>query len=499
MGTKTSQKAGKPGKANGELLEINQAASMLKTTRSTFYRWMSEGKIRGLKVGRRWRFERGEIERFLKGESPRIVLRTDITPYLDILRAKGKECGAPKTNLPEETELLQAVKLMVELCLALDASDFHISPHEEGSLAVLRYRIDGVLYEYARADSRLLPGLIEQWKLLAGLDPRELGPQDGRMKANIVDGNKPIDIRVSFLNSFYGWTLTGRIIKGNVQEFDVEKMGYSTRDREKLVQKIHAPRGLMVMTGPTGTGKTTTLYSCLNHLNGGNIKIMTVEDPIEVTFPWMVQVQINEKEGITFAKVMRAFFRSATEVMMLGEIRDGECAWMAHQAAMTGHLVFTTLHADDTAKALVRMVEIGVSPFVVGDVTLLVLSQRLVRTLCPDCSRQEEVTGPLLVQAEKVARTGGLDWPMLPKAFRGPVGCRKCKNTGYLGRTVMAEVLEMTPEIGSALRRGASADELRTIAVGQGMTTMGADGIRKAAEGKTTLEEVFRQLNILLG
>jgi type II secretory ATPase GspE/PulE/Tfp pilus assembly ATPase PilB-like protein len=458
---------------------------------------MSEGKIRGLKVGRRWRFERGEIERFLKGEAPRIVLGTDITPCLDILRAKGKECGAPKTDLPDGTELLQAVKLMVELGLALDASDFHISPHEEGSIIVLRYRIDGVLYEYARADSRLLGGLIEQWKLLAGLDPREVGPQDGRIKANVVDGNKPIDIRVSFLNSFYGWTLTGRIIKGDAQEFDVEKLGYSPRDREKLIQKIHAPRGLLVVTGPTGTGKTTTLYSCLNHLNGGNIKIMTVEDPIEVTFPWMIQVPVNEKEGITFAKVMRAFFRSAAEVMLLGEIRDSECAWMAHQGAMTGHLVFTTLHADDTARALVRMVEIGVSPFVVGDATLLVLSQRLVRTLCPECSARDSIAGPMLAQAEKVARTGGLDWATLPRDFRKPVGCRKCKNTGFLGRTVMAEVLEMTPEIGSALRRGAAADELRTLAVGQGMTTMGADGVRKAAEGKTTLEEVFRQLNIL--
>jgi len=219
-----------------------------------------------------------------------------------------------------------------------------------------------------------------------------------------------------------------------------------------------------------------------------------VEDPIEYLFPWMVQTQVNERDGVTFARSVRAILRSDPDVIMIGELRNGEAVHLAEASALTGHLVMTTLHADEAAGALVRMVEMGSPPFVAADATKLIISQRLVRVLCRDCSRRETPSPEHLDRAEKLARSGGLDWDAIAKDFRKPVGCGKCRNLGYRGRTVIAEMLEVTPEIGAALRRGASVDQLRTIAVGQGMTTMAADGVRRAATGLTSLHEVMRVL-----
>lgn len=307
-------------------------------------------------------------------------------------------------------------------------------------------------------------------------------------------GDVRIDVLLCFMPSALGESLTARILHPNGGIIALEQTDYAPADRDRLLRALRVPWGLILLTGPTGCGKTTVLYSCLKRVSSPEVKVLTIEDPVEYVFPWMVQTQVDPAEGLSFARLARSALHSDPDVVMIGELRDGETANISLQVALTGHLILTTLHADDTARALVRLVEMGCPAFVVGDATKLVLAQRLVRLLCPDCSRETDLEPQRLARAEHLARTGGLEWDALPKRFRSAVGCDQCRRLGYRGRNVIAEVLEVTPEIGTALRRGASVDELRTIAVGQGMTTMAADGVRKAAQGKTTLDEVLRLL-----
>jgi len=495
-------KAGKPAakppaRPATDLLDANEAMDLLKTTRPTFYRWLRTGKIKGLKVGRQWRFERTDVERFLKGEEPRIELRADIGPLVHELTTRADRLGARPVSLPDETDVQQAVAQCVRLGFASCASDVHIHPHlgEDGAarVAVIRYRVDGVLQPALEFDLRILPAVVEQWKRLVACDPHESRrPQLGRMK--FTYGDEPVDVYACFLASIRGESLTARLLTLTGAVISLDRIDYTPTDRQKLMRALHAPHGLILVTGPTGCGKTTNLYACLNHVAGPKVKIMTVEDPVEIDFPWMVQTQLNVPEGVTFPRALRAILRSDPDVIMIGELRDDETANLSLEAALTGHIVLTTLHADDAIRALVRMVEIGCPPFVVRDATRLVTSQRLVRLLCPDCSKKAELPAEHVARAIELCRVGGVDWDSLPKAFRKPTGCAKCNQTGYRGRNIVAEVLEVTPEIGSALRRDAAVDEMRAIAVGQGMTTMAADGVRKAAEGKTSLEEVFRAL-----
>jgi len=229
----------------------------------------------------------------------------------------------------------------------------------------------------------------------------------------------------------------------------------------------------------------------LNRLAGPGLKVMSAENPVEYALPWVEQLPIHS--GLSFASALRSLLRSDPDVIMIGEIRDAETLQVAMEATLTGHLVLTTLHTDEAASALIRMVDIGMDPFVVAEAAKLIIAQRLVRQLCTHCSKEALPSEDLLAKAAAFARTGGLGWEDQPKRFREPVGCAKCSKTGYRGRTVMAEALVVSLEIGAALRRRAGVDEIRTLAVGQGMTTMAADGIRRAAEGLTTLEEVLRQ------
>jgi len=501
----TTDKTGKTGKPAAkpparpatDLLDANEAMDLLKTTRPTFYRWLRTGKIKGLKVGRQWRFERTDVERFLKGEEPRIELRADIGPFVDELRSRADALGAPALTLPEETDLQIAISQVIRLGLVMRASDIHVHPlAKEGGQAhkaVVRYRIDGVLHPVAEFDIRLLAPIMQQWKSMSACDPHQLKkPQDARMMFDA--GDKRLDLRLCFVPSTLGESLTCRILDRGGSILTLDQIDYAPGDRERLLRALRGPMGLMVLSGPAGSGKTTVLYSCLQHAAGPEVKVVTIEDPVEYVYPWMVQSQVDPSEGVTFSRLMRSALRSDPDVIMIGELRDGETANLALQAAMTGHLVLTTLHAHDTPRALARLVEMGCPPFVVGDATKLVLSQRLVRLLCPRCGKEGGIEPQRLARAEHLARVGGLDWDSLPKRFRIAAGCDQCRQLGYRGRNVIAELLEVTPEIDEALRHGASVNELRTIAVGQGMTTMAADGVRKAAEGKTSLDEVFRVL-----
>lgn len=488
---------------------MGQAIEMLKTSRPTFYRWLRQGKVKGMKIGRQWRFYREDIERFLRGQEPRVDLPADLKPLIGALRAKVEALGARAVAPREADDVTRAVRLMIRLAVAMEASDLHIEPHRsetsagaagtvrgQGAVAVVRCRVDGVLHRVAEFDIRLLPAIDERWKAMAACDVHEKArPQDGRILIRLADCGKTIDLRVSFLYAVLGPSLTARVLDPDVvRPLDLDGLGYSAGDRGQLVRAIHAPWGVVVVAAPTGHGKTTTLYACLDRLATPDRKVMSVEDPVEFLLPGVVQTSLRVHQGVTFPVTIRSFLRSAPNVILVGEIRDRETAQLVCTAGLTGHLVLTTLHTNDAALALTRLVEVGVDPFLVADSTLLIVAQRLIRKLCPACRSGAEPPASQLEEAAALAASGGLDWASLRKGFCDSQGCEVCHHTGFRGREVIAEALALSPEIGRALRDGASTDELRALAVRQGMTTMAADGIRRAAEGTTSLREVLRVL-----
>ena len=494
-----AKRAGRPAPGAGELLTLPQAIEMLQTTRQTFYRWLKAGRIKGMKVGRQWRFRKADVERFLAGRPAVVDLPIDasIDPLVAGLTERLKSVGGPVGSVGGDNDVERAVNTLIVLAAHLRASDIHVDPYEKTAKA--RLRVDGVLQEVAEFDLRILPAMVERIKQMAACNVHERHlPQDGRIgiRLGTPAGPREMDLRVCFLPALTGEAVTIRLLARENALIGLDRIDQSDADRRRLLRAIESPWGLVVISGPTGSGKTTVLYACLRHLVRPAVKIMSVEDPVEYFIPGVVQVQVSEKAGMTFERAIRACLRSDPDVMLIGELRNSAALMGSLQTALTGHLVLTTLHSDTAAGTLKRMVDMDAPEFVIADATRLVASQRLVRCLCPACSVPAEPTDEALDQARGLAREGGLDWDSLPKEFRQPVGCSDCGRQGYRGRVAIFELLEVTAEIGKALRRGASVDEMRAIAVGQGMTTLAADGIRRAAAGQTTLPEVFRVLSL---
>ena len=490
-----AEKKAPPPPGTVELLSMDEAIALLKTTRATFYRWLRSGKVSGIKLGRQWRFERSEIDRLLKGEEPTIELRADIGPLIDQLSAKHAKLGGVHKIRPNESSLDHAVRLMINCGVALDASDIHIEPFEDA--VHLRYRVHGVLGEEITFDRRLLPAVVAIWKSRAGCDVREkIRPQDGRIEAMVHGPNQKagrrIDMRLSFLPSQLGEAITIRLLRPDAVKLGLDMLTYAPDNRARLEEALAQPNGIIIATGPTGCGKTTTLYSCLQHVINPGIKVISVEDPVEYLICGVTQVPVREKDGAGFGRVIRAMLRSDPDVIMVGEIRNGEILQLCCQVALTGHLVLSTLHTDDAASALKRMLDIGLPAFLVADSVRLITAQRLVRSLCPACSKPAPPTH--VAWAQQAVREGGLEWETLAQGFRKPVGCKACGNQGYRGRKMIAEMLPMAPAIAAALNAGASVNELRQIAVDGGMVTLAADGIRSAAAGRTAIDEVHRVL-----
>ncbi len=484
--------ARKPGRA-GELLDTGRAIRLLKTTRPTFYRWLRTGRIKGMKVGRQWRFRREDIDRFLKGQEPAVELPTDIAPLIRTLADRLEQVGGKDPSGPDAGPVTRAAAMAVALALKMRASDIHFDPYE--SSVALRIRVDGVLHQIAEFDIRLMPAVAEQFKRMAACDVAERRlPQDGRIVVEI--DATPLDLRVCFLPALTGEAVTIRLLRRDDALISLDRIDYAPAERERLLRALANPWGMIVVAGPTGCGKTTVLYACLRRLVRPAVKVVSVEDPVEYLIPGVVQVPLRRQAGLTFARALRAVLRSDPDVILVAEIRSAEDLSVCQQAALTGHLVLTTLHTDKAPETLTRMVDIGSAPFLVGDATRFVSAQRLVRCLCKACSAAATPSADALARAQELARAGGLNWGGLERAFRKPVGCGACGRTGYRGRTLIVEMIEVTPEIAQALRAGAPADELRRIAIEQGMTTMAADGIRRAAGGQTSLDEVFRVLSV---
>jgi len=489
------------GDRGDQLLTMAEAIERLKTTRATFYRWLRSGRIQGLKVGRQWRFRPADLERFLAGEQPRVDLPVSIQPLMKTLGSMLEEAGASAEQIAEATDadpVVEAAKLMLVLAAAARGTDLHLGPHapahEPHGTADLRLRIDGRLYRIATFDLRLLPPLVAAFKRMAGCDVHlHDRPQDGRMSWKLAD--RELQCRLCFVPAYGGEAVTARLIEPAQAAVALDRLGYPAAELERVREQLRHPAGLMLAVGPAGSGKTTLLYAMLRELCEPAVKAMTVEDPVEYAHPDVVQMQVNAKAGLSYAAGLRAAMRSDADVVMVGELTGPDPLEMMLKAAETGHRVLTAMQTDDAATTLRRLVDIGVDPLRLGGSLRLIVAQRLVRVLA---SRQSEPAQPDpadLARAKALAEAGGLDASVVEHGrFRRPITPGGLARTGYRGRTAICEVLTVTEPIVQALRDGASTESLRAVAVEQGMTTLAAQGIRLAAEGRTTLRDVFAVL-----
>ncbi len=368
------------------------------------------------------------------------------------------------------------------------ASDIHVEPQE--NCLLVRYRIDGVLQEVQRVPKRLASGVVTRLKVLAKLDIAERRrPQDGRISLNAVAAGRMLDIRVATLPTVEGESVVLRLLDKSRKAPTLEELGLSKQMREQLRQILSRPTGALVVTGPTGSGKSTTLYAALSEINRPEVNIITVEDPVEYRLPGVNQIQINQRAGLTFAVALRSILRADPDVVMVGEIRDGETAKISIEAALTGHLVLSTLHTNDAPSTITRLNEMGVEPFLTGSAVSAVLAQRLARRLCTHCCELYSPSVEELLQARVSPEIAAMSDGM---SFYRKVGCPRCNQTGYRGRVGIFQLLSMTEEIETLAVQRASRDEIERAAMRAGMHSMWDDGLAKVASGLTSIEELAR-------
>ncbi|MDW8066760.1 MAG: GspE/PulE family protein [Aquificaceae bacterium] len=387
-----------------------------------------------------------------------------------------------------EGPIVKLVNFLIAEAVNLGASDIHIEPQEKK--LIVRYRVDGILKVYHDFPARVKDPLVARVKILSNLDIAEKRrPQDGRIRTRVR--GKKIDLRVSTVPTVYGEKVVMRIQEAekylNVR---LEDLGFEPDDLEKFKRAIWTPWGMVLVTGPTGSGKTTTLYAALMERNSPDVNIMTAEDPVEVSIPGLNQVQINEKIGVTFANVLRAFLRQDPDIILIGEIRDLETAQIGIKAALTGHLVFSTLHTNDAPSSITRLVDMGIEPFLVGSSVILIVAQRLVRKLCPRCKLVDDTPREALL---RLGALKSLDEDVtIYKA--NPKGCDYCNGSGYKGRTAVYEILEVDEEMRKLIVKGATAEDIKDLARKKGMRTLYEAGMLKVRKGITSVAEVERVL-----
>jgi general secretion pathway protein E/type IV pilus assembly protein PilB len=382
----------------------------------------------------------------------------------------------------DEASIIRFVNQVLKDAIELRASDVHLEPFEDEFR--IRYRIDGELQEVPVPAQlkRFQPAIVSRVKILSHLNIAEKRlPQDGRIKVRIADAD--VDIRVSIIPMLHGEAVVMRLLRQNSTLRGLGQIGLGPREYEHFKKVLGMPHGIILVTGPTGSGKTSTLYTALNEINDSVRKIITVEDPVEYQLKGVNQIQVNEKSGLTFARGLRSILRHDPDVILIGEIRDQETAQIAVQASLTGHLVFSTLHTNDAPGALTRLVDMGVEPYLVASSLEAVLAQRLVRVLCPHCKQPDN--SPTALQFK--LKLGMAADQMLFKA----VGCRECRNTGFFGRCAIFEWMDTDEEIRQLILKSASTDQIRAAARKAGMKTLAEDGWRMVATGVTTVEEVL--------
>jgi type IV pilus assembly protein PilB len=387
-----------------------------------------------------------------------------------------------------DAPLVRLVNALIYQAAEDGASDVHVEPQDDCLL--VRFRVDGVLQEVQRIPKRLSNGVTTRLKVLAKLDIAERRkPQDGRISLNAAAAGRLLDIRVATLPTVEGESVVMRLLDKSRRAPTLEELGMSEEMRKELRDRINSPTGAVFVTGPTGSGKTTTLYAALTELNRPGIKIITVEDPVEYRLSGVNQVQINQRAGLTFATALRSILRSDPDVVMVGEIRDGETAKISIEAALTGHLVLSTLHTNDAPSTLTRLNEMGVEPFLTGSAVSAVLAQRLARKLCPNCC---ELYSPSVDELLSARVSPDIAASQDGVGFYRKRGCPRCNQTGYRGRIGVYQLLSMTEELEALAASKAPRDEIERAAIRGGMRTLWDDGLAKVAAGLTSLEELAR-------
>ncbi|HEY3555535.1 MAG TPA: type II secretion system ATPase GspE [Casimicrobiaceae bacterium] len=388
-------------------------------------------------------------------------------------------------DLASEAPVIRLVSLLITNALEMRASDIHIEPFE--NRLIVRYRIDGVLHEVESPPRRLSAAVISRIKIMASLDIAERRlPQDGRIRLRVQ--GKEIDLRVSTVPTMHGESVVMRILDKGGVALDFAKLGFEDDALKVFLDVLLQPHGILLVTGPTGSGKTTTLYTALDRLNQPDVKILTVEDPVEYEMAGINQIQVKPQIDLTFANALRSIVRQDPDVIMIGEIRDLETAQIAVQSALTGHLVLSTVHTNDAPSTVNRLLDMGVEDYLLTSTVIGILAQRLVRRLCPHC-RDPYVALPELVEQMRLRRYVEGDGDI---TLWHAKGCSQCANTGYVGRVCITEMMPMTDGLRRLVMKHATAAELRAEAISVGMITMYEDGLRKAVKGVTTFEEVLR-------
>jgi general secretion pathway protein E len=426
-------------------------------------------------------FERILTEAYSQAEDSTATLLDDAEQDMDLSMLLH--------DLPKSSDLLESendapVIRMINALLAQavrdNASDIHIEPFETRS--VVRFRLDGTLKDIAEPHRALHAAMVSRIKVMADLDIAEKRlPQDGRIALRLA--GRPVDVRVSTLPTGHGERVVMRLLDKEAGRLDLKKLGMSATDLEAMLRLTAQPHGIVLVTGPTGSGKTTTLYAALSCIDATTTNVMTVEDPVEYDLDGISQTQVNPRIEMTFARALRAILRQDPDVIMIGEIRDLETAQIAVQSSLTGHLVLATLHTNDTVSAVTRLTDMGVEPFLLSSSIVGVLAQRLVRCLCPDC---REAYKPDEAELALLSRFGK------PDVIYRPVGCPKCSQTGYRGRTGIYELLEVDETLRSMVHSRESEQHLRDYAMQHGMLNLRDDGYRWVVSGNTSLEEVIR-------
>lgn len=487
------------GDADG-VLSFEQAIEFLGTSKPTLYRLLAEKKLKGLKVGRQWRFRRADLVAYME-RKPETVSSTqfeDLEAELKYFQTLTKRQLLPAKGFAEERDAeYPGERLVVTLTNAIlihaiesGASDIHLEMTQSDIL--LRVRIDGVLHEVRRLPLRLDKPLFNRFKVMAdlNLDERNL-PQDGRIHLKMDD--KSFDLRVNWLPTTFGGSLVMCVLLQQPVSLEMGRLEFSESEESTLRDWSNRPHGLIVACGPDGSGKTTTLYSLLNAKLAPQIKTMTIEDPVEQTLPYATQTHVNRKAGLAFAPALRAIMRQDPDLIYASTVPDRETSQLVLEAAVTGHLVFVSLPSMSAAGAVQHLVELSEQPFAVSSNLVGVVSQRLVRRICEHCKQTTKPSAALLKQLRDRAARGGFEIPARSTFYTG-AGCDKCRRNGYRGRVPIYEILPMSAALSEAILNSEGAETLRDIAVADGMRTLAAAGARRVVAGDTSIEEVARVL-----
>jgi len=427
---------------------------------------------------------------------PVVVARSEVRRIIERLQREDSDLGdLAESSLDEQpmtahatsaddAPIVRYVNNLIEQAIQNRASDLHLEPTEDDMR--VRYRIDGVLHELDTVPRGVMAALTSRIKIMSGVDITERRiPQNGRI--TVLIRGRSVDLRTATLPTVWGEKIVLRVLDTGGIDLDMNKLGFTQHNLDRFAESFTKPHGMVLVTGPTGSGKSTTLYATLGRISKPEINVITVEDPVEYRLRGVNQVQVNHKAGLTFAAVLPAILRSDPDVVLIGEVRDSHTAQIAVEASLTGHLVLSTLHTNDAPGAVTRLTEMGIEPFLVGSSLDCVLAQRLARRLCDWCKEEYLPTEEELV---------GARWPYrdlkIPAVLYRPVGCRNCSNTGYRGRIAVHEVMPVSPEIESLTIRRASSNEIREVALQQGMYDLRADGLAKASGGLTSVREISR-------